>query len=343
MSTNIIAFENMGVAAYDPSMFDLNVAAEEFASAKFPVISTKGGRFTVKREGTKTLITREKVRPTDPDEPASYIDMVVLNLQKSKTFYIEGYSEGSEEKPDCTSADGLVPDVGVKAAQCSTCALCPHNAWGSGVNDKGEATKGKACSDVLRLAVASPANLDDAFMLRVPPASLKNFAEVSKWLTSKRIPVNGAVIRISFDMEKTGVMTFQAIGGLDSATFQKSNSLKNTDLVLSIVGKGGAAHMAALPAQAAHPATPAQPAAATPAGPTAEEVAAKAKAEAKAKKVAAAKAAAEAAAAAAKAAEDEDDEMPVQVAAPAATPAKPAATPVATSDNFDDELNKLLG
>jgi hypothetical protein len=338
MSTNIIAFENMGVAAYDPSMFDLNIAAEEFASAKFPVISTKGGRFTVKREGTKTLITREKVRPTDPDEPASYIDMVVLNLQKSKTFYIEGYSEGSEEKPDCTSADGITPDAGVKAQQCSTCSLCPHNAWGSGVNDKGEATKGKACSDVIRLAVASPANLDDAFMLRVPPASLKNFAEVSKWLTAKRIPVNGAVIRISFDMEKTGVMTFQAIGGLDSATYQKSSSLKNTDLVLSIVGKGGAAHMAALPAQAAQPAIAAQPT-----GPTAEEVAAKAKAEAKAKKVAAAKAAAEAAAAAAKAAEDDDEDPVAPAAQPAAAPSKPAATPVATSDTFDAELNALLG
>lgn len=330
-STNIVPFENLFAApvAYgENAMFDLNAAAEEFASVKFPVISTKGGRFHIKREGVKTLITREKVRATDPDEPASYIDMVVLNLQKSKTYYAEGYTEGSEEKPDCTSDDGITPLASSKAVQCSSCALCPHNAWGSGVNDKGEATKGKACSDVLRLAVASPSNLDDSFMLRVPPASLKNFAEVSKFLSSKRIPVNGAVIRISFDVEKTGVMTFQAIGGLDAATYQKAAALKDTELVLNITGKStiGVAHTAAPAAQAKIAAKP---------EPTSDELAAakkSAEAKAKAAKIAAAK----------KALEDAEKEEaaaaePVAQATPAA-----AATKTATSDSFESELAALL-
>lgn len=326
----IIPFDqmtNFPVAFDGVDMFDLNIAAEEFASVKFPVISTKGGRFHIKREGVKTLITREKVRPTDPDEPASYIDMVVLNLQKSKTFYLEGYTEGSEEKPDCTSNDGIHPDPAAKIPQCSSCALCPHNAWGSGVNDKGEATKGKACSDVLRVAVASPANLDDVFMLRVPPASLKNFAEVSKWLSSKRVPVNGAVIRISFDTDKTGVMSFQAIGGLDAATFAKANALKNADLVLTITGKGtnfstpaAALPAATLPAKTA----PAAKAAAPVVDP--EVAKKKAAAEAKAKKLAAAKAALAAA-------EAEDAEE---------TPAPPTEATVATTSDFDAQLNALL-
>lgn len=340
MSTNIVTFENMAafpVTYDDASMFDLNVAAEEFASAKFPVISAKNARFHVKRDGEKTLITRPKAKPTDPDEPASYIDMVVLNLQKSKTFYIEGYTEGSEEKPDCTSSDGILPDAGAKAPQCDNCALCPHNAWGSGKNDKGEATKGKACSDVLRLAVASPAKLDDPFMLRVPPASLKNFAEVSKWLSGKRVPVNGAVIRIAFDVEKTGVLTFEAIGGLDAETYKQSNAMKNNDLVLTIVGKGGAAHMASLPTPSAK-AAPAAPAAKATAPVVDAEAEAKAKkAVVKAKKLEAAKAAAAAAAAALAAAEgdeDEEEEKPVEK--------KATSTPVATTDSFDAELNALL-
>lgn len=324
-STNIVPLENLFAApvAYgDNSMFDLNMAAEEFASVKFPVISTKNGRFHVKREGVKTLITREKVRATDPDEPASYIDMVVLNLQKSKTFYAEGYTEGSEEKPDCTSDDGVTPLATSKNVQCSSCALCPHNAWGSGVNDKGEATKGKACSDVLRLAVASPANLEDAFMLRVPPASLKNFAEVSKFLSSKRVPVNGAVIRISFDVEKTGVMTFQAIGGLDAATYQKAASLKDSELVLNITGKStiGVAQIAAPAAQA--------------------KIAAPAEDPEAAKKAAAAKVKAEKLAAAKKALEEAEKEA--EAATPAAQAAPAAAAKTTTSDNFESELAALL-
>lgn len=334
--TNIIPFENLSafpVAFDEPGMFDLNSAAEEFASAKYPVISTKNSRFHVKREGVKTLITRPKNKPTDPDEPASFIDMVVLNLQKSKTYYVDGYTEGSEEKPDCVSSDGLTPDVGVKNQQCTTCALCPHNAWGSGVNDKGEATKGKACSDTLRLAVASPANLDDPFLLRVPPASLKNFAEVSKWLSSKRIPVNGAVIRISFDAEKTGIMLFQAIGGLDATTYGKANALKNSDTVLAITGKTNAPGQAQLPAASPTPLT------AAPVQAKADTSEADAKKAAAKKKAEAAKAAAEAAAKAAAEAEAEAEEE--TVVTPAAKPA--AQAPVATSATFDDELAALLG
>lgn len=96
---------------------------------------------------------------------------------------------------------------------------------------------GKACPDVLRLAVASPANMDEAFLLRVQSSSLKNFAEMSKRLTSKRIPVNRAVIRISFDLEKAGVMEFHQNGWLDPDIYAEAKAMMNSPLVLSIVGK----------------------------------------------------------------------------------------------------------
>lgn len=346
MSTNLIAFENLTAfpTQFGDATFDLNVAAEEFASAKFPVISIANGRFHVKREGVTTLITRIKNKPSDPEEPASYIDMVVLNLQKAKTFYATGYTPGSEAKPDCFSNDGVNPDAGAEDPQCSTCALCEHNAWGSGTNEKGEATKGKACSDNLRLAVASPSDLDDAFMLRVPPNSLKNFAEVSKWLSSKRVPVNGAVIRISFDTAKVGTMLFSAIGGLDTETYAKANALKNSELVLSITGK---AHGSVQRITEAVPkltkAVAELKAAVAPAKPAVDpEVAAKkAKSEAKAAKLAAA----QAALAAAQADEDEDEEevAPAELTvAPAATKPAKAATKVVTSGSLDDELAALL-
>lgn len=337
MSTNIIPFENLNAfpVQFGNDAFDLNTSAEEFASAKYPVISTKGGRFHVKREGVTSLITRIKNKPSDPDEPASYIDMVVLNLQKSKTFYIEGYTESSEAKPDCMSGDGVAPDAGAENPQCSTCGLCEHNVWGSGTNDKGEATKGKACSDNLRLAIASPSSLDDAFLLRVPPASLKNFAEVSKWLSGKRVPVNGAVIRISFDVTKTGIMLFQAIGGLDAEAYTKANTLKTSDVVLAITGKN---HTHDAP-RIANPAleTRKSIAAQTPVKPAADPEAAakKAKADAKAAKIAAAKAALEAAAA-------EDDEGEVLATAAEATEAAKPTTKVVTSGSLDDELAALL-
>lgn len=328
--------------AADADAFKLNDAAEEFASVKFPVISAKNGRFSIKRDGEKVLLLRPKTNPSDPDEPASYFDMTVLNVQKSKTYYVDGYTEGSSEKPDCFSNDGITPDSSIHEPQFSNCAMCPHNAWGSGINEKGEATAGKACSDVQRLAVASPSNLDDPYMFRVPPASLKNFAEVSKFLTTKRVPLNGAVIRFSFDAEKTGVIRFEAIGGLDAATYAIAKSKMDDDLVLSIVGKK-AGHSA--PAPAAKQAVLAETvnvSAQAAASVDAEAASKAAKAAAKAKKLADAQAALAAAQS-----DDDEDEAPAPVvqaaaAAPAAkAPAKTKA-PVASSSDFAADLAKLM-
>lgn len=345
MSTNIVPFESMNLTAFAPEDgdFDLNAAASKFASVKFPVISLANGRFHVKREGESDLILRQKANPSDPDEPASYIDMVVLNFQEAKTFYATGYTAGSEAKPDCFSNDGVKPDAGAEDPQCTICATCAHNAWGSGTNEKGEATKGKACSDNLRLAVASPANLDEVFMLRVPPASLGNFGKAGRELGTKRVPLNKAVIRISFDPTKVGVVTFQPLAGLSDAAYAKAKALKNTELVLAVTGKST---VGALPLPAYTPDVPAlaAPAKEKPAKPAVDpEAEAKAaKAAAKAAKIAAAQAALAAAAA------DEDDEDGEEAEAPAATPA-PAATQAkaskakaVTSGSLDAELDALL-
>lgn len=206
-------------------------------SVSFPVISTKGGCFHVTRNGMKTLILSQKDKPSDTDEPASYIDVVILNLQKTKTFYAEGYADGPEEKLDCFSNNGVTPDAMAKSPQSKNCQLCQHNLWGTGFNDKGEATKGKACSDVQRLAVAAPSNMDDPMMFLVPPKSLKNLAEMSKLLSQKNIPLNGGATRIAFDTNTNGVLTFKMVGFLDVKAFLKAQSLISNDVVLAIVGK----------------------------------------------------------------------------------------------------------
>lgn len=296
----------------------LNDAAEEFASVKFPVISIKGSRFHVSRDGETTLIMRPKTTATDPDEPATYIDTVILNIQKAKTFYAEGYVEGSDGKPDCFSNDGITPDASVDAKQCSACALCPKNAWGSGTNDAGEATKGKACSDVQRLAV----NINDPMMLRVPPASLKNLAEMSKQLSKKGVPLNGIVTRISFDATKASpTMLFKPVGYVSAEDFAKAQALMNDDLVLAIVGKKKRG-LEALGYVPAHVAKAAEAEVAKPVAPAVDP-----KAESKAKKLAAAKAALAAA-------EAEDADTVVVPQAATAT--------VASSSSFDDELNALI-
>lgn len=331
MNTNVIPFDsNKGLPAHLKNAsagMSLNAAAEEFASVRFPVISTEGKVFHVKRDGEKELIKRVKANPGDPDEPASFIEVVILNLQKSKTYYAGTYEKGSTDKPTCYSNNGVTPDISAEEPQSAKCALCPKNVWGSGRDAKGNATKGKACADVQRVAVAPVGALDDPMLFRVPPTSLKILAEMSKMLSRKNIPLNGVITRIAFDTDATGVLTFKPVGFLDAETFKAAEAKENDDLVLTIIGKRGSE--TAVPAGKALMATPeVDPEA------EAKKAKAEAKAEAKAKKVAAAKAAAEAAAkAAAEAEADDDDDEPV-------TKSKAS---VATSSNLDEELAALLG
>lgn len=338
MNTQVVPFNENTLPAHlaQAGGSDLNAMAAAFASVAFPSISIKGKVFHIIRNDEKTLITRPKANPNDPTEPASNVEVAILNIQRAKSYYEDSYVEGTEAKPTCFSNDGVKPDAGIENKPAATCELCPHNVWGSGRNDKGEATKGKACSDVQRMAVASPSNLDDAFLMRVPPASLKGLAETAKQLSGRNIPLNGVVMRISFDTDAASPMlVFKPVGYLDATGFAKAQALQNSDLVMAIVGKKGG--------------TPpiVQPIAAKA---TAEDVvkpavaAEKPKAKTKAQLAKEALAAAEAEEAAEAKATPATSSFgaPAATEASAAKPVQTTATPVVASTDFDAALADLL-
>jgi len=63
--------------------------------------------------------------------------------------------DGTNRMPDCASSDAVTPDQG-EDRQAARCAECPLNAFGSGVTDTGEATRGKACKNMRRVHVLVP-------------------------------------------------------------------------------------------------------------------------------------------------------------------------------------------
>lgn len=133
-------------------------------SISFPVVSIKGKVFTVKHGEEQTVLTRLD----DPDSPASYIDVVVIAANKglSKAYYKTGYTEGSVEAPDCWSNDGEKPDESVERPVAKSCKTCPYNQFGSRITDDGK--KAKMCSDSKRLAIATPDDLMNPMLLRLP-------------------------------------------------------------------------------------------------------------------------------------------------------------------------------
>lgn len=206
----------------------------EFAggvSAGFPVLSYKGKVWALVQGGERKLITNEE------GDAKSSIEVVIVraNPGLSKVFYRGGFEEGSSEKPTCFSHDGRVPSAESLERQSTKCAICPMNQWGSKTTDNGK--KGKACSDSKRLAVVSPADMDQAILLRVPAASLRELASYAQQIDKRRVPMHAVVTKISFDPAVAHQQfVFKPVRFLDQQQFEAISELRDSDLVKQVIG-----------------------------------------------------------------------------------------------------------
>lgn len=201
----------------------------------FPTISIKGKVFHIKRGDELTLVTKP-----GEDDPAASIEVVILKAgppggKSAKVFYAQGYTEGSEDKPTCYSNDGVSPEADAAEPQAAKCAICPQNVWGSKISDNGKQTR--ACGDSKRLAVASPSQINDPMLLRVPAASLKALTQYSELLAKRGVGYRAVVTKIGFDYTVAHPqITFKPVGFIDEATANEVAVEMNSDIVNQITG-----------------------------------------------------------------------------------------------------------
>lgn len=238
--SNIIPFDSGTLPAYlkSPNRAVANDDLTAHAGSGFPVMSIKGKNFTVVRDGERTVLTKEVDGETMAVQSIEVV-LVKANKGTSKVFYAKGYQEGSEAtKPDCFSNTGDKPDASVAQPQCKSCAVCPHNQWGSKIGDNGG--KGKACQDSVRMAIATPDLINDPYLLRVPPASIKSLGEYGKMLHKRGVGYNMVVTRIGFDMESpTPKLTFKPTGLLSDSAYAQVQEVVASETVSSILGSEG--------------------------------------------------------------------------------------------------------
>lgn len=204
---------------------------------EFPVISLKGKVFTLVAGGERNLITN----PDDPDTPASHIEVAILGFspagnKSAKVFYANGYEEGSTEKPDCFSNDGVSPDKNANSPQAKKCDLCPHNVKGSKPTPNNP--QGKACASSKRLAVATVDKLDEPMFLRVPGASVVPLSDLFKTLNNRGVTEPyGVVTKIGFDYKVAyPALTFKPVSFLDAEAYQTAERMSKDEAVEQILG-----------------------------------------------------------------------------------------------------------
>lgn len=175
-----------------------DVEALSGLSNKIPRISLRGRKF-------RLIVDGEEIK-----KPADTLDVVILGVSPEKgrmvkTYYAKGYTSGDSTPPDCSSADGVVPDSWIQNKQHTNCAGCPKNAFGSATSQKGKPAK--ACKDSKRLDVVIPESDPElklgvdgvVFSLGVPVTSLASLGEYGKFVSKNGYPLSGIVTRLELE------------------------------------------------------------------------------------------------------------------------------------------------
>lgn len=192
----------------------------------FPMIGLKGTRFVAKADGGETVL------------PTVEISVVLIDAKPNldKAYYATKYDPNSTEakSPDCFSRDGLYPDPSATLKQHASCAGCPMNQYGSGTDAAGNPGKGKACADNKMLAIFAN---NGVYGFKLPPASLKAFANYAKETARRGIDLSTCITVIGFDPSFTyPVLTFNFGGFLAPEQIAKIDEMKKSAAVQDIVG-----------------------------------------------------------------------------------------------------------
>jgi hypothetical protein len=188
-------------------------AASTFEGSR--TLTTKGGVFNLEYGDFRELLSE------------TTLDVVVMaaNAHRSKTYYDTEFEEGSYAKLTCYSNDGTAPSEHADAPQAKKCSICPHNQWGSRITERGG--KGKACSDSMRLCVATTDNIGDIMLLKVTATALKTLGQYGAQLVKRGVDPKYVVTQLGFNPEmEYPALTFKAV------RFIEEEELKVVDQVI---------------------------------------------------------------------------------------------------------------
>lgn len=168
--------------------------------------------------------------------PQLNVVLIAAAPHVSRSFYEGEYDPEKKEPPQCWSSDGNVPDAAVPAAQkrSNNCAQCPLNVPGSGKRDS------RACRFQQRIAVALPDTLSKVYAMTIPATSLWGdkvqagqpapLTQYAQFLASNRLPMEGVVTEMSFDVNETQpTMRFKVAGWLQPQQLVQAKELGQSE------------------------------------------------------------------------------------------------------------------
>jgi hypothetical protein len=220
-TNNVIPLDPLGANGVGPAgafagrRTSLNAAAKADIQGGFAVVGIRGKVWSVKHRGEVDVIK-------NPDGlPMQRLEVVIVGAAPnlSKQWYQAGYTEGSDNAPDCFSTNGKTPDPSSAKRQSALCSSCPRNVFGSRITENGK--RGKECSDRKLLAIVPAGDImneryDGPMLLRLPPTSLVLLARYTDMLESKGASLESVVTGLTFGVDAAYPrVEFSVLGWLD--------------------------------------------------------------------------------------------------------------------------------
>ena len=154
------------------------------------------------------------------------------------THRLSGYWPGSfgsakdakDKIPVCSSMDGKTA-VWAETGEVRTCETCPYNQYGTGVDEKGNPSKGKACKNMRRIYLLMDGD-PNFYLLSVPPTSIKDVNKQLAKILASGVPYTGMIVTLSLEKTKNnnGVAYSKVIikkkGVLPAATAAQVQALR---------------------------------------------------------------------------------------------------------------------
>lgn len=142
------------------------------------------------------------------EEYLKEIDCVIVFTHRMNGFWPNPFGSGDDgdKAPVCSSMDGksgLWRDTG----ELRNCENCPMNEYGSGTDQAGNRSKGKACKNMRRLYLMMSGD-PNLYLLTVPPTSIKEVNKQLARVISGGTPYTGLVVTLKLEKTKNA-------GGID--------------------------------------------------------------------------------------------------------------------------------
>ncbi len=158
--------------------------------------------------------------PQNPDYTKTLTGVILFN-HPACAYWPGGKKEDEDTSPICSSNDGI-QGYGTPGG---SCAVCPFNQYNTGIDSKGNPTKGKACKNMRNIYILRQGEYIP-ILLSLAPTSLRPFKDfINISFVNRRRPTWASVVEIGLTRVVSGGNPYSV------ATFRKVADLAGDELL----------------------------------------------------------------------------------------------------------------